>query len=99
MCTDNVAINHGRIKNRVARGGHSVPPDRIEKRYEGSLEQLMPAIRLVDRAYLFDNSGKNHQLVATFNAGHLEEIRGGARPPQWLSDHVLARYRPPSRRR
>lgn len=90
VCTDDVAINYERIENRVKQGGHAVPSDRVEKRYEGSLAQLLPAIKSVNRAYLFDNSGKEHRRVATFTNGRLEEIHGGDMQPAWFVDHVLA---------
>jgi predicted ABC-type ATPase len=55
--TEAPQINLERIVNRVATGGHDVPYDKVESRYERSLLLLWEAIRLVDRAYLFDNSG------------------------------------------
>jgi len=57
VATEDPAIDISRVCNRVALGGHSVPEDRIEPLYHRSLGLLMDAIRLTNRAYIFDNSG------------------------------------------
>jgi len=53
----------------LKRGGHDVPGEKIQKRYYRSFENLLDIIKLVNRAYLFDNSGKRHRLVAEINEG------------------------------
>lgn len=57
IATNHPEINKDRVRTRIARGGHSVPPDRIEGRYYRSLENLLPALRQCYHAFLFDNSG------------------------------------------
>ena len=59
VCTDNPAINVGRVRNRVRAGGHSVPEDKIIQRYERSLENLGHSIHLFDRLVFFDNSNSD----------------------------------------
>jgi predicted ABC-type ATPase len=59
VATDDPAINVSRVRERVRRGGHSVPEDRIVSRYHRSLHLLMEAIRHSNRAYIFDNSTEN----------------------------------------
>ena len=88
ICTDDVAINEARIANRVSQGGHPVPPEKVATRYERSLGQLAKAIKTVDRAYLFDNSGREHQIVASFEAGRVVEIYGN-RQPRWFVEEAL----------
>ena len=56
VATDDPQINVTRVANRVARGGHDVPEDRIIARYARTLNLLPAAVRLAHRSYLFDNS-------------------------------------------
>ena len=88
ICTDDVAINEARISNRVEQGGHSVPKDKVTGRYARSLGQLATAIKAVDRAYLFDNSGKAHRLIGTFEGGLVREIFGNSQP-RWFIEGAL----------
>lgn len=61
IATNSPEINKDRVKTRVQRGGHDVPPDRIEKRYYRSLEQLPGALGLCYHAFMFDNSPSGRQ--------------------------------------
>lgn len=82
VCTESPAINQRRIVNRVLEGGHDVPVDKILSRYERSLALLPQAIALSDRAYLFDNSGQSHRMIAEFETGR--PIRTDAETPEWF---------------
>ena len=82
VCTDTPLINQQRIANRVQDGGHDVPADKIISRYERSLALLPEAIRLSDRAYLFDNSGQSHRLFAEFESGR--PVNVDADTPEWF---------------
>lgn len=64
-----------RVEERVSRGGHPVPPEKIELRYQRLLQQVKVAIRGVDRALLFDNSwhGRPFKHIATLNAGVVQK--------------------------
>ena len=88
ICTDDVSINEARISNRVVRGGHSVPAEKVAPRYDRSLGQLPNAITSVDRAYVFDNSGRSHSLIATFENGRVVEIFGNTQP-RWFVEGAL----------
>ena len=57
--TDNPSINAKRVALRVMEGGHDVPIGKIISRYARSLAHCPSAIRLADRAYLYDNSIEN----------------------------------------
>jgi predicted ABC-type ATPase len=57
------ALNVERVSIRVARGGHSVPPEKIISRYHKSLGQLPWFLQAADRAWAFDNSGAAPKLV------------------------------------
>lgn len=69
VATEDPAINISRVQNRVKLNGHDVPSELVEKRYHRSLELLMEAIRLTDRAYIFDNSSDNADRRHTWLAG------------------------------
>lgn len=57
IATQSVAINLGRIANRVQLGLHAVPTQKVIERYARSIRLLPDALRLAYRAYLFDNTG------------------------------------------
>jgi predicted ABC-type ATPase len=81
ICTDSAMINQRRVRNRVSEGGHDVPLDKIRSRYKRSLALLPDAINQAHRAYLFDNSEREHRLVAEFEGGRLVNSWNPA--PDW----------------
>jgi predicted ABC-type ATPase len=52
-----------RIKTRVAKGGHDVPPDKVAARRKRSIAQMAWFYRMADRAWLFDNSDDSPVIV------------------------------------
>lgn len=74
--TDDPAINVRRVAQRVREGGHDVPKAKIIARYGRSLHNLERAIRLVDRAYLYDNSvdDREQQLILRAENGRLRRL-------------------------
>ncbi|WP_234831196.1 zeta toxin family protein [Rhodopseudomonas palustris] len=56
VCTSRPEINVARVANRVAKGGHDVPVDRIVARYTRTLSLLARAASIAARTVLFDNS-------------------------------------------
>lgn len=82
VCTSDPMINLDRISERVRKGGHFVPPDKIEKRYVASLDLLNEAVSITHRAYLFDNSGRNLKLIAESFRGRLKIIE--PLQPSWF---------------
>jgi predicted ABC-type ATPase len=82
VCTEAPLINQRRIANRVRDGGHDVPVEKILPRYERSLALLPEAIRLCNRAYLFDNSGQSNRMFAEFESGQPNNIT--ANVPEWF---------------
>lgn len=88
ICTDSPLINISRVNNRVSKGGHPVPDDKITSRYFNSLGLLSDAIQETHRTFLFDNSGKDNYLVAEIIQA--EEIRFYSRKiPNWVEEYVL----------
>lgn len=77
-------INAARVADRVIRGGHTVPIEKIVSRYERSLAQLPLAIELAHRAYVFDNSvdAVEARLCARTQDGQLRKVYGSL--PDWV---------------
>lgn len=92
VATDDPIINISRVENRVKLKGHPVPPDLVTKRYYRSLDLLMSAIRLTNRAYIFDNSTDNadhtHTWLAEITDGEKLELKTD-RIPAWFKRAVL----------
>lgn len=85
VATDDWNINIERVKARVQKGGHSVSRSKIIDRYFRSLGLLFDAVKLVDRAYIFDNS-LTPQLIVRINEGQEVEYEV-ASIPQWVYSH------------
>ena len=77
------AISIGRVEQRVAQGGHDVPPDRLLARFPRTLRNLRAAIPLVSEAVLFDNSAPDapYRFVARYEHGRLAARRPPV--PRW----------------
>ena len=84
--TSNPRINAARIADRFVSGGHTVPIDKIVSRYERSMANLSVAVRLADRAYVFDNSvdGVEAKLCLRTEDGLLRKIYADL--PEWVAD-------------
>lgn len=59
-----VELQLARIRARVAKGGHDVPPDKVRDRRERSFDQMAWFFWQADRAWIFDNSGGEPESVA-----------------------------------
>ncbi len=59
--TDDPSINAKRVAIRVMQGGHDVPIGKIISRYAKSLANCSLIAKMVDRAYLYDNSIEEQQ--------------------------------------
>jgi predicted ABC-type ATPase len=91
VATDDPEINVERVNNRVRSGGHPVPPEKIRERYYRSLHLLPQAIDQSSRAYVFDNSGTDHLLLAEISDyGESLRLEEAAIRP-WF-EPVLQRY-------
>lgn len=71
--TDDPSINAKRVAQRVMEGGHDVPISKIIVRYTRSLANCSVAVRIADRAYIYDNSVDNApaRLLFRTNEGKL----------------------------
>ena len=87
VCTENPDFNVARVANRARLGGHFVSEERIRERYDRTLANLLPAFLLSDRAYLFDNSGAQMELIMESNGKDLRLLTQTM--PAWLEDHLI----------
>jgi predicted ABC-type ATPase len=81
-------VNVDRVAGRVLNDGHNVPKEKIIDRYQRSLNFLIPAIKNTNRAYLYDNSGTVHELVAEITDGRKVDFDTSF-VPLWFEDYVL----------
>lgn len=90
VATQDPEINISRVRIRVNAGGHDVANDKIVSRYYRSLDNLLDAIKLSDRAYIFDNSGDRAIWIAEVTNGTRIEIQDEL-VPEWFKQYVLDR--------
>jgi predicted ABC-type ATPase len=81
-------LNIARVEARVKQGGHDVPADKIVGRYERTMNYLLDAIRLVDRAYLFDNSSVKLKLFAISQNDEISLVDSNF-VPQWFQKYII----------
>lgn len=93
--TSDPDINAARVARRVQAGGHSVPIEKIVSRHVRAVANLVPAISLADRIYVYDNSidGVDARLCARTQDGLLRKVYGPL--PEWVADSVLRLDRHP----
>lgn len=81
-------LNLERVKQRVRKGGHSVPDDKIISRFHRSMAQLPWFLEAADRAYVYDNSDRKPRLVLEKSAGG--EIVIDPEAPKALRDVIFS---------
>ncbi len=92
VATEDPEINVKRVENRVKLGGHTVDPEKIRSRYRRSLDLLVDAMLVSDRAYVFDNSnapGEDY-LVAEWDGDALTTSSDVV--PAWFDKAVLSKF-------
>ena len=90
VCVDSVQLSAFRVQSRVSMGGHDVPPDKIEGRYERMRKNVKAALTFVDFAVILDNSFLDVPLrfVALVESGKVSvKIRD---VPWWAKDVLSA---------
>ena len=87
--TEDPIININRVRNRVALNGHFVNEEKIRDRYFKSLQLLKKAIKISDRAYIWDNSSIAAVLIAEITNGSDIELTDKPNTPTWFINYVL----------
>ena len=84
---DTVEESKQHIANRVARGGHNINTEDIERRFAGRWEAVKSVLPFCDEAAFYDNNN-GFVEVAAYRNGEL--ILEGEYRPNWISE--LAEY-------
>ncbi len=90
---DDVNLNQARVVQRVAEGGHQVPPEKIESRIPRTLENIKKSLALCDEVYILDNSSYDDPFarIAMIKKGRLS--LHNAPLPEWgiqlLDDYLV----------
>jgi predicted ABC-type ATPase len=71
-----------RVRNRARLGGHFIPDADVRRRYERSMANPPKALRAVDLAEIYDNSGDRHRLVLVVRRGVV--VERAADLPWWV---------------
>lgn len=84
VCSANLSVD--RVAFRVDKGGHPVPENKIRERYVRNQQLIREAVKIADRAYVFDNSkvGKPLTLVIELRQG--QAVRANEYVPKWARE-------------
>ncbi len=84
LWTPTVNLSLSRIKERVAQGGHHIPPQDVRRRFKKSLVNFLDGYReLADYWHMVDNSQMSPRRIASAGGGKIE-IRD-----QELFEHIM----------
>ena len=78
---DTMEESLGRIANRVAKGGHDIPKEDVEHRFQSRFTDVLRVLPYCDEARFFDNDN-GFVEVAEYRNGEL--IPRVSNPPRWL---------------
>ena len=78
---DTMEESLGRIANRVAKGGHDIPKEDVERRFQSRFSDVLRVLPYCDEARFFDNDN-GFVEVAEYRNGEL--IPRVPNPPRWL---------------
>ena len=86
-----VELAVARVSDRVRRGGHDVPVDKIRQRYDRLWPLVAQAMARADRTDLYDNSRAETPLrrFARLERGH---VIGSAEWPAWTPSALLQSF-------
>ncbi len=71
-----------RVRQRVRKGGHHIPPDTIIRRYENSLDNLPKALEIAGNATIMDNSAREKRTLLRAERGVI--LERDPDPPRWF---------------
>ena len=78
---DTMEESLGRIANRVAKGGHDIPKEDVERRFQSRFTDVLRVLPYCDEARFFDNDN-GFVDVAEYRNGELTPRV--STPPRWL---------------
>jgi predicted ABC-type ATPase len=79
---DSAALSQARVRQRVLRGGHAVPDEKLIARFPRTRANAIEALKLADFGLVLDNSSADdpYRVVESWHAGCCSE-RDGTEPP------------------
>lgn len=77
-----------RVEQRIARGGHAIPPDDVIRRFYRSHANLPKAMVLADRVDVYTNTSKCESIVQ-IEQGKI--INQATKKPLWIAE-ILKQY-------
>jgi predicted ABC-type ATPase len=83
-------LSEVRVAVRVMQGGHDVPTERLARRYEQSLKNLVAALAFVPTVRVFDNSSQERPYRLILRTENGAVIESPEPTPDWLM-HALRR--------
>lgn len=83
----NVQLAKERVAMRVKKGGHGIPDEVIEKRYDWSIENLKKAIPLCEKVIIYDNSN-DFIKIGKFEKGNILWVNESVEA-DWFKVNVL----------
>jgi len=89
---NNLEDHSYRIRNRVARGGHDIPNDAVQRRFRQRFKSLVEVLYLCDEVSFYDNDN-GFVEVAEYSNGKFTLKNGHF--PEWLSelkDHIKEQH-------
>ena len=70
-----------RIKNRVLKGGHNIPEDDVQRRFNTRYDSLINILPYCDEVHLYDNDN-GFREVAEYKNGEI--IISSSNSPKWI---------------
>jgi predicted ABC-type ATPase len=94
IATNDYRLNTERVRQRVERGGHNVPEQKIKDRWFRTMDNIFNAFVLSDRVFFFDNSA-NFEFYTPFS--YFAEKKNDIlyistqtdKIPQWFYENIL----------
>lgn len=80
------ALSVDRVANRVTKGGHAVPVDKIKERYERNKPLIREAMLRADVGIVWDNSQRGTPPEAVVRLEHGRATRVAENVPRWARD-------------
>jgi predicted ABC-type ATPase len=83
---DPPALNEARVHQRVAEGGHNVPPEKIRSRIPRTMKHIAAVLPLVDEAHLLNNSFRDNPYLEVAVVKHGRRIKAVDPLPKWAAE-------------
>ena len=74
-----------RIKNRVAKGGHNISADDVERRFNKRFDDLLKILPFCNEATFYDNDN-GFVTIAKYQNGEINKI--GSYSPLWYNEFI-----------